>query len=269
MRPLHLIVSLAVTLAGCGEAFSQGPGGGGGGGNTSDTSASSSVGSTTGQGGSSSMSASSSSSGGGGHGDRGCEQASDCPRADTACGYRTCDGGVCGNHVEPAGTVLPEQVPHDCVTTVCDGGGGLQSEIDADDVPEDTPGDCLTWICAGSEPTPVPNNKDAPDDGLECTTEVCDEGTLVTGNAPTGTPCSAGLCDASASCVANIPVQCATNAGVFTGCDGQNHVEVISYIDSFGQDAVCHSSGDLGYCPTGNACQMTAAGGAAIDGTCL
>lgn len=272
MRAYFFPLAVGVTLVGCGEAFTIGDGSGGAGSSSSDATTSTSATSTSGSGaGGASSSASSSSStstGDGGHIETNCVSPEDCPGADTACSARTCDAGVCGQQFKQAGTVVEEQVPHDCLTTVCDNAGGLQSVVDESDVPEDTPGDCMSWSCAGGEPSYVPNDRDVPNDGQECTTESCSLGSPFTTLAPTGTPCSMGLCDSGAACVSYIPVKCATNAGVFLGCDGQNHLDKIAFIDGFGQDGHCNTSGDVGYCPPGHSCQATTTGGLTLDGTC-
>ncbi|MDC0719161.1 hypothetical protein [Nannocystis bainbridge] len=96
------------------------------------------------------------------------------------CQEVTCDGDVCGVAELPAGSVWPS-ASGDCQQNVCDGQGGLQTEI-ADDPPHQVKGDCRRFICdagvAGVEPDPT----DLPDDDNDCTDDTCE------GDVPTHTP---------------------------------------------------------------------------------
>jgi hypothetical protein len=111
--------------------------------------------------------------GAGGHPE--CGAPSDCPGADTECGTRTCDAGVCGFSYAAAGTAVAKQVAGDCQLATCDGQGGTTSTAD---------------------------DTDLPVDGNECTEDVCKAG--VASNPPTGagSACSKGgsLCDGNGSC---------------------------------------------------------------------
>jgi len=81
-----------------------------------------------------------------------CVVASDCTALpeDNECRQRFCDDGVCGQTFAAAGTPLDLQTDGDCLETVCDGSGG--DTIQNDDA-------------------------DVQDDGNDCTTDVCDNGT--------------------------------------------------------------------------------------------
>lgn len=114
---------------------------------------------------------------GGQGGAAGCMSPAECPGEDDACRTRTCDEGVCGLSFAPAGTAAGAQTPGDCKAVECDGNGNAVVVTD--------PGD-------------------APNDGLECTTDTC------VGDAPTFTPKSVGTactqgggkhCNAASECV--------------------------------------------------------------------
>lgn len=114
-----------------------------------------------------------------------CIFATDCPGSDTECSQRTCTGGVCGENFEPFGTPLTEQTPGDCQLAVCDGAGGTTS---------------------------VPDDLDLPDDGLQCTEDVCVGGVPSFPPLPTGAPCTEGngaVCDGLGGCVeCNVASDC-------------------------------------------------------------
>jgi hypothetical protein len=106
-----------------------------------------------------------------------CEAASDCTLLpeDDACQHRACVEGFCAQELVDEGTPAPEvdQTAEDCLVLLCDGAGGLRDEIDDADVPVD---------------------------GLECTSDLCEDG--VPSNPPhaEGTTCAAGTCNAQGEC---------------------------------------------------------------------
>jgi hypothetical protein len=106
-----------------------------------------------------------------------CSTPSDCPGSDTVCASRTCVQGVCGFTFATAGTPGPNQVAGDCKQTVCDGSGNLITQ-NAD--------------------------FDLPDDGNQCTNDLCSNGNPVHQFALFGTACSqngGNFCDGSGACI--------------------------------------------------------------------
>lgn len=134
--------------------------------------------------------------GGGGQGGQGvtttttgmmmCQSPSDCLGEDTQCRTRTCEGGMCGVLNVPAGTLLTDQVPGDCLEQQCDGNG---------------------------ESTVVPQNTDIPEDGKECTVDACNGGVASnTAKAPGAACNTTDHCNAASECVeCVIDANCASN----------------------------------------------------------
>ena len=114
----------------------------------------------------------------------GCTVAADCG-ADTACTTRICVNFVCGTSFVLAGTAVQNQTIGDCKTAVCNGSGAITSSA---------------------------NNADLPDDGNQCTTDLCSNGNPLYLAAPSNTPCSGGVCNGTGACV-----QCNTTADCGTG----------------------------------------------------
>jgi hypothetical protein len=80
-----------------------------------------------------------------------CNQASECPGADTECREPICEQGVCGFSDKPEGTALASQVAGDCKREVCDGNGGTASSVDPSDVYDDG-NPCTEDLCEGGAP---------------------------------------------------------------------------------------------------------------------
>jgi hypothetical protein len=187
---------------------------------------------------------------GAGSGDCGpgcCTVAEDCLDPNNPCAERTCEGGACGTQNLEGGTALEVsmQVVGDCKVLVCDGAGATQLEDD---------------------------DADPPDDGVDCTTDLCEAGAPTTAPAPEGTPCDDGggsVCNALAECVqCNADADCASDAhcvGTFCvakladGAPCAENIECASDIcDGVGGvccDAVCagpcrscHLAGQEGQC---------------------
>ncbi len=100
-----------------------------------------------------------------------------CPGNETECQFRTCTGLACGTGCNPFGTVTSGQVAGDCQLNVCNGA-------------------CST--------TNVPDNSDLPDDGNQCTTDLCTGGVPSHGFEPVGTVCTqngGSMCDGLGNCV--------------------------------------------------------------------
>jgi hypothetical protein len=82
-----------------------------------------------------------------------CASAADCG-TDTACVQFTCTVGKCGSTLTPAGTMPSGQASGDCQKSVCDGNGGLTTAPDATDVPNDGK-ECTDDICNGGPQNPA------------------------------------------------------------------------------------------------------------------
>jgi hypothetical protein len=78
------------------------------------------------------------------------------------------------------------------------------------------PGDCLQKVCNETEAVDVPDDTEAPNDGNECTSEVCQNGMVVPTPLP-DTPCGVtgeGVCNAAGQCVGcNQPSDCGADPG--------------------------------------------------------
>jgi hypothetical protein len=108
-----------------------------------------------------------------------CAVGADCPGSDTECQVRTCSNGICGTNNVPSGTVLATQTAGDCKTRVCDGNGGVTTTND---------------------------DADLPNDGNQCTDDICTAGVPSNPSKPAGTPCSQGggtICNGSGTCVSD------------------------------------------------------------------
>ena len=81
----------------------------------------------------------------------GCATPDDCPGTDDDCKTRTCEATVCGLSFTDQGTPLAAQTSADCKEEQCDGSGGVQSAADATDLPNDGL-DCTDDVCNGSTP---------------------------------------------------------------------------------------------------------------------
>jgi len=107
-----------------------------------------------------------------------CAVATDCPGTDNACGKRTCVANACGVSLVQADTVLADQIAGDCKQAQCDGSGGIKQAV---------------------------LDSDLPDDGLVCTTDICNAGVAANTPVAVGTACSqnGGIqCNVQGACVA-------------------------------------------------------------------
>lgn len=189
MRWIGLGLTCAFLL-GCGGDDEEGGGKVGTGGKDAGTGGSSGgTGGSTGGTGGTSASGGTGGSTGGSAGSGGCTDASECPATGTECAIPACKAGVCDSDPVPAGTVIATQAPEDCKRVECDGTGSTQ------EVNDDT---------------------DIANDGKECTTDTCVNGT------PTSTPGTIGAtcagtkkCDAAGDCVDCIA---ASDCGTATEC---------------------------------------------------
>jgi hypothetical protein len=143
---------------------SDGQGGSGGG------SASASSG-TSGRSGSSGHSGSSGSGGNSGNSQgTACVLPIDCPASANECRERTCDRGTCGEKSKDAGTPTGTQTAGDCQKSQCNGAGKIVEVDDDGDVPDDG-NDCTNDLCTNGAPTnPLvePNTACGIDGALKC-----------------------------------------------------------------------------------------------------
>ncbi|MBM4357991.1 MAG: hypothetical protein FJ096_07760 [Deltaproteobacteria bacterium] len=92
---------------------------------------------------------------------QGCLADVDCG-APTECATPTCVSGSCAAGFLAANTVLANQAPGDCVRRVCDGSGKVTDEPDDADLPNDG-NDCTDDVCTMGVPSNPPSAK-----GLSC-----------------------------------------------------------------------------------------------------
>lgn len=106
-----------------------------------------------------------------------CTSPASCPAPASACAERTCNAGVCGEKPKAAGTVVATQTAGDCKRSQCDGNGNVVT---------------------------VNDDADVPDDGNDCTDDVCTNGAPSHESQAPGTACGAGAaleCDGAGACV--------------------------------------------------------------------
>jgi hypothetical protein len=96
-----------------------------------------------------------------------CLTAIECPGSDTFCAQRSCDAGACGFVFTNAGTATVPQVFGDCQQEQCDGAGAAVLVVD---------------------------NGDLPQDGNDCTEDLCVQGSPANPPLAEGTTCAAGIC---------------------------------------------------------------------------
>jgi hypothetical protein len=110
----------------------------------------------------------------------GCTTNADCPGPDNECQSRACLNGSCGFNYVPFGTPVAAQSGGDCKSSVCNGSGGVAV---------------------------IADNNDLPDDGNECTDNVCAAGSPSNPPSAAGAPCSSGgvVCNGGGQCGACVP----------------------------------------------------------------
>ncbi len=130
-----------------------------------------------------------SSTGGGGAAPQ-CTDPSTCPAPANECVAATCDGGTCGTQPVSKGTKA-KQVKGNCEKEQCDGKGNVEK---------------------------VADDTDLPNDGKECTDDVCDNGSPANPPKAAGAACGTGgklVCDGAGKCVSCTK---ASDCGVDDGC---------------------------------------------------
>jgi hypothetical protein len=103
-----------------------------------------------------------------------CASVAQCGGEDNDCQARACLDGICGFTYTPPDTVVTDQNLGNCRDTVCDGAGGFVEAT---------------------------NDADVPNDGNDCTDDLCTQG--VPSNPPISaeTLCDGGFCDGDGHCV--------------------------------------------------------------------
>lgn len=77
-----------------------------------------------------------------------CMVASDCPMAANECATPTCDMGMCGTTPKMANSPTTAQTGGDCKINVCDGKGGITTQVDVTDKPTGMAPVCTVQACS-------------------------------------------------------------------------------------------------------------------------
>ncbi|MBK8259506.1 MAG: lamin tail domain-containing protein [Polyangiaceae bacterium] len=116
----------------------------------------------------------------------GCNTENDCPGVNDECKTKTCTNNVCGFNFTANGTAVTSQTAGNCQQNVCDGSGNTVSVTDNADVPAD--------------------------DGNQCTSQTCTNGSPAFPPVAVDTTCNqngGSFCSAAGTCVAcNVGTQC-------------------------------------------------------------
>lgn len=159
---------------------------------------------------------------------KGCTSAPFCPGDDTPCRKRTCVAGVCGFEDVAAGTDAGTQAAKDCKRAQCDGKGAVEQ---------------------------VPDDQDIPDDGRQCTDDLCDAGTPSNPPSQAGKACAQGdgkVCDGKGTCVqCVVPEDCASKVCNLGKCLSATCVDGVQ--NGAETDIDC-GGGKCGGCDIGRAC---------------
>lgn len=177
-----------------------------------------------------------------------CVAASECG-VDDECNTYTCTASICDHAVTPAGKAVAAQTGGDCQVNQCDGKGGVASVADDADLPDDG-NDCTIDLCSGGAPTAMNS-----DFGLACVS-----------------PSGDGLCDGLGACKKAVGAVCADSIECAMGncvdgycCDGPC-AEVCKSCGKSGSFGVCSfisKNGKDGY--PANACSgLMACDGAGV-----
>lgn len=140
---------------------------------------------------------------------------------------RTCTAGVCGHSDVSAGTPTSTQLPGDCRQNQCDGSGNIVNVADNSDLPTD--------------------------DGNQCTSEACVNGTPSHPAQPINSACNQGggnVCDGAGNCV-----QCTSAAqcpGTDTECQQRTCSGFVCGISFAGAGSPCTQGGSV--CDGAGAC---------------
>ena len=150
--------------------------------------------------------------------------------------------GTCGLGVDLPGECLVQCTPanaaqvcddaNDCTVDACDTSSSHCTRQHLDGVPApgaaQIPGDCQLIVCVNGQQQMAADNADVPDDGNECTEDLCDGGVPVPDHPsePLDTPCTQGggaYCDGQGHCAeCNASSQCGDPSCLCITC--QDHV---------------------------------------------
>jgi cysteine-rich repeat protein len=120
-------------------------------------------------------------------------------------------GGTGGGPCDPTKCPAPS---NECKIAVCDASGQCAEGTKPDGTPaaQQTAGDCKKKVCSAGALTDEDDDTDLPDDGNDCTDDVCASGVPQNPVKPIDTPCGPGgasFCDGNGKCaVCTKPSQC-------------------------------------------------------------
>jgi hypothetical protein len=160
---------------------------------------------------------------------------------DNPCIPVTCLQGTCVSTLSPAGTLLPDPTPGDCMVPACDGNGASTTAF-ADDPP------------ASASP---------------CTVTVCQSGSAKSAPRNAGADCPEGVCDGNGTCVGCL--QTADCGGGTQLCVGTTCVDhCTDSQQNHGENGVDCGGGGCAGCAPGTACSAGShcASGACVSGVC-
>lgn len=164
-----------------------------------------------------------------------CLTEADCP-ASNLCATWACEMGECVAAFAPVGTPLPTDTAGDCRREVCDGADGTMIVDDDTDVPEDG-NECTEDLCTGS---PLAPSNPAVSNGSECAgggALSCQDGICVGCVNPTD-------CDAADSPCADWWCNTTTQQCIVDYVD-PNLPGTLSQTDGDCQERVCNGSGGI------------------------
>jgi hypothetical protein len=132
-----------------------------------------------------------------------CQSAADCPGA-PLCQDVACSNQACQYTLQPADTPFLDSSPSDCQMTVCDGAGSLVFVADPDDIPDDG-NECTNDMCSGMSPSAAPKpDGSACAGGKYCSGGICAQCTT-DAHCP-ASPCTSGISCINGACIAGPPL---------------------------------------------------------------
>jgi hypothetical protein len=179
-----------------------------------------------------------------------CNVASQCAGQDTECSVRSCMSNTCGISNLPPGTPTSMQAPGDCKVNQCDGLGNVVVAADNTDLP--------------------------PDDGNQCTLDVCTAGAPAHPASSPGAPCSqmgGAVCNGAGACVQCVSGgMCPSGVCVSNACAAATCTDTVKNGAETGVDCgggVCPACADGQTCAMSTDCQSgTCSSGVCVAATC-
>jgi len=130
-----------------------------------------------------------------------CITAADCPGTDTICRQRTCGANnTCGTVNAAAGIDAEADATGNCHKAVCNGNGGVDSQIDDNDKPAADTNQCTTATCTAgvaSQAPVTPGTTCSQGGGKVCSGTACVECIVATDCAGTDSACQHRTCTAN------------------------------------------------------------------------